>query len=225
MTTRPHLLAEEALAREPHQRRSREKRAQLKAAALALFAERGYAATSIAHIADRADLAIGTVYQHFRSKRQLLLCLMDELMEHLSQGEFQLKPSSDRRTAVRALFTRAFTADRQHVGAYRAWQEAALADVDLARKEAEIRAWTTARITSVLELLHHLPHARSDVDLPGLGIVLEGLFWQVLALAMRGSDLERERWIDAATHLMDHAMFTDPPRRAVRWTRKPRKRP
>jgi AcrR family transcriptional regulator len=47
MTTRPHLLAEEALARAPQQRRSREKRAQLTAAALALFDERGYEPTSI----------------------------------------------------------------------------------------------------------------------------------------------------------------------------------
>jgi AcrR family transcriptional regulator len=136
--SRPNLLAEEDLSRAPRQRRSREKRAALTAAALALFAERGYEATSIAHMANRAGLAIGTFYRHFRSKRQLLLCLMDALLEHLSLGDLPFKPSSDRRTAVRALFARAFAADRQYLGAYRAWQEAAIADVALTRKAAEI---------------------------------------------------------------------------------------
>jgi AcrR family transcriptional regulator len=217
------LLAAEALPRAPRQRRSREKRVQLKAAALALFAEKGYEETSIDDTADRAHLAIGTVYQHFRSKRQLLLFLMDELLEQLTRLDLEPKASSDRRTALRAVFARAMAGDLQYVGAYRAWHEAALTDADLAHKEAEIHAWTTARLLSVLHFLEKLPHARPGADRPGLATVLDGLFWSLLVQASRASDLERERWIDAATHLMYHALFTDPPRRAVRsrWRRKP----
>jgi AcrR family transcriptional regulator len=42
-----------------------------------LFRERGYAGTTIAAIAAEADLAVPTVYQHFGSKRRLLLELID----------------------------------------------------------------------------------------------------------------------------------------------------
>jgi AcrR family transcriptional regulator len=66
------------------QKRRMEKRARLKTAALALFGEKGYDGTSIDEVAHRAGLAVGSFYQHFRSKRQLLLVLMDDLLERLS---------------------------------------------------------------------------------------------------------------------------------------------
>src|SRR5258708_39598252 len=87
--TRPDLLAGEDLPPEPHQKRSLDKRASLKAAGLALFGEKGYEGTSIGDIAERAKLAVGTFYQHFGSKRQVLLALIDELLEKLRQLGFR----------------------------------------------------------------------------------------------------------------------------------------
>src|SRR5271166_6459783 len=89
--TRPDLLAGENLPPKPLQRRSLEKRARIKAAGLALFGEKGFERTSIEEIAQKADLAVGGFYQHFRSKRQLLLTLMDELLEKLSQMDLRPK--------------------------------------------------------------------------------------------------------------------------------------
>jgi hypothetical protein len=57
-----------------------------------------------------------------------------------------------------------------------------------------------------------------------VGTIIEALFWPLLAQAMSGSDIDRDRWIDSATHVTYHALFTDAPRRAVRWTRKSRRR-
>src|SRR5215471_5368697 len=92
LTRRPNLLAGEDLPPAPVQERSLEKRARLKAAALALFGERGYEGAAIEEIASRAGLAVGGFYQHFRSKRQLLLALMDELLEKLSR--LDLRPGA-----------------------------------------------------------------------------------------------------------------------------------
>ena len=66
---RPRLLDAEALPPSPRQGRSREKRTQLLAAGLALFGEKGYEATSVDAVALRAGVAVGSFYQHFRSKR------------------------------------------------------------------------------------------------------------------------------------------------------------
>jgi AcrR family transcriptional regulator len=213
VSVRPNLLAGEDLAPEPRQKRSRDKRARLKAAGLLLFGEKGYESTSVDDIARRAKLAVGTFYQHFRSKRQLLLALMDELLEKLSQLDFRPRASVDVPAVIHELLSRAFSHDLRYLGAYRAWQEAALSDPDLARKQQEIHAWTTTRVTTVFQRLQQLPGARPGVDIPGLARVMDSFFWSLLAQAVRMPRMELNQWIDSATHLIYHAMFTDPPKK------------
>ena len=131
VAARPNLLAGEDLPASPLQKRSFAKRARLKEAGLSLFGEKGYENTSIDEIAHRAELAVGSFYQHFRSKRQLLLTVMDELLEKLSRLDFQPQAVTDIRAALRELLTRAFSRDLNYLGAYRAWQEAELSDPEL----------------------------------------------------------------------------------------------
>jgi AcrR family transcriptional regulator len=210
VSTRPNLLAGEDIPPEPRQKRSMEKRARLQAAGLALLGEKGYENTSVDEIARRAKLAVGSFYQHFRSKRQLLLALMDELLEKLSQLDFRPKASADVRGVIHELLSRAFSHDLRYLGAYRAWQEAVLSDPDLARKQQEIHAWTSARVTAVFQRLQQLPGARPGADIPGLARVMDSFFWSLLAQAVRMPARELNQWIDSATHLIYHAMFIDP---------------
>jgi AcrR family transcriptional regulator len=186
-----------------------EKRARLKEAGLVLFGEKGYENTSVDEIAGRAKLAVGTFYQHFRSKRQLLLVLMDDLLEKLSQLDFRPRGVTDVRAVVHDLLSRAFSHDLRYLGAYRAWQEAVLSDPDLARKQVEIHAWTTARVRNVFQFLQQLPGARAGVDVPGLARVMDSFFWNLLGQAVLMPEVELNRWIDSATHLIYHAMFVD----------------
>jgi AcrR family transcriptional regulator len=211
VASRPNLLADEDLPPLPIQTRSVGKRLRLKAAALALFAEKGFNLTSIDDIAHRANFAVGGFYQHFRSKRQLLLVLMDDLIEGLSRIDLRPKGAADIRAGLRNLLTRAFSTDLQYLGAYRAWQEAVASDTELADKQARIQAWTTARAQAAFSLLQTMPGARPDVDVPGLARVMDSFFWNLLAQASRFSQSELNRWIDCATHLIYHALFTDSP--------------
>lgn len=211
MKQRPNLLKGEDLPQAPQQERSLEKRARLKAAGLALFGEKGYEKTSIDEIARRAKLAVGGFYQHYRSKRQLLLALMDELLEKLSQMKFRPGAGKDIEAGIRELLSRAFSHDLRYLGAYRGWQEAVLSDPDLARKQEDINAWTTGRVTTVFEMLQQLPGARKEVDIPGLARAMDSFFWSLLALAGRMRKVELNQQIDAATHLIYHAMFADSP--------------
>ncbi len=209
MKARPHLLAGQDLPHAPRQKRSLDKRERLQTAGLALFGEKGYENTSIDEIAARAGLAVGGFYQHYRSKRQLLLALMDELLEQLSQLNFHPAQATGVREVVRELLARAFAHDLRYLGAYRAWQEAVLSDRELSRKEAEIRNWTTARVLAVFQRLHALPGARKNIDLPGLAHAMDHFFWTLLAQARRMPKAELNRSIDTATHLICHAIFTD----------------
>jgi TetR/AcrR family transcriptional regulator, cholesterol catabolism regulator len=67
------------------ERRRLEVQDRLRAAAASLFKEKGYDATTVEEIAERADVAKGTLFNHFPRKDALLLALRDtwvlEVME------------------------------------------------------------------------------------------------------------------------------------------------
>ena len=209
MNERPNLLADEDLPPEPRQKRSKEKHTRIKEAALACFGENGYESSSIDEIAARADLAVGGFYLHFRSKRQLLLALMDELLEHLSQLNLRPSARGDIRAGLHDMLSKAFSADLRYLGAYRAWQEAVLSDRDLIKKNEAIHAWTTARVTAVFTYLSRLPGARRGADIPSLARAMDAFFWTLLAQAVQMSGVELQERVDASTHLIYHAIFTD----------------
>jgi AcrR family transcriptional regulator len=68
----------------PRQARSRATVDAILRAAAQVFATRGYAATTTNHIADRAGVSIGSLYEYFPSKDALLVALMEA---HLAEGE------------------------------------------------------------------------------------------------------------------------------------------
>ena len=69
--------------RPPKRLTAGERRRQLFAVALALFAERGYRATTMDDVAEAAGVTKPLVYQHFSSKRALYLELVDSVAREL----------------------------------------------------------------------------------------------------------------------------------------------
>ena len=68
-------------ARAPKRERGKQRVAALLDAGAALFAERGYEATTMTAIAERAGAAIGSLYQFFPSKEALAEALFDRFAE------------------------------------------------------------------------------------------------------------------------------------------------
>ena len=56
-----------------------DKRPRLVEAACAVFAEKGYASTRVAEIAERAGVGKGTVYEYFSSKEELLFAVFESI--------------------------------------------------------------------------------------------------------------------------------------------------
>ncbi|WP_369639033.1 TetR/AcrR family transcriptional regulator, partial [Nocardia sp. JMUB6875] len=69
--------------KQPKQERSQQTRQWILQAAAHVFAERGYAGGTTNHIAERAGLSVGSVYQYFPNKDAILRALMDD---HLDAG-------------------------------------------------------------------------------------------------------------------------------------------
>jgi AcrR family transcriptional regulator len=61
------------------------RRRQLLDTAITVFAERGFHATSMNEVAQRAGVTKPVLYQHFRSKRALYLELLDDIAERLEE--------------------------------------------------------------------------------------------------------------------------------------------
>ncbi|NHN34445.1 TetR/AcrR family transcriptional regulator [Paenibacillus sp. S3N08] len=65
-------------------------------AALSLFAERGYDATTVPTIADKAQVGAGTIYRYFENKEVLVNSLFQECVRLLSATLLTNMPNNDR---------------------------------------------------------------------------------------------------------------------------------
>ncbi len=81
-------------AQERKQQERTARRRRIQRAARSVFAERGYAKTSIEAVAKEATLSVGAIYLYFRSKEDLYISLLEDTLELLS-AELQRIGSSD----------------------------------------------------------------------------------------------------------------------------------
>ncbi len=208
--TRPDLLAGQHFPPLPKQERSRRKRDALLQSALILFAERGYEETSIEGIARRAHVAVGGFYQHFASKRQILLVLMDRLLQEASSLTLPIEQLDPQHVqdVIASLVRQGLQVDWSYAGAYRAWREAAVQDRELRELNARIERWTASLLESFFRVLLQVPGARREVDVVTLA-------WELSLLFLRLAEVPREtpEAVDAVvtslTHLIHHGLFTD----------------
>src|SRR5580704_9586218 len=106
------------------ERRKRRTRQAIQAAALELFAERGYRDTTINDIAERADVAPRTVTVHFPAKEELLLDADPFTLDSLSERLSARRPHE---SALEAL---------------RAWMAATMTEVESSAAELDGRFWS-----------------------------------------------------------------------------------
>jgi len=103
--------------------KKRQTRAAIITAATQIFAAKGYLNTNIEAIAKDAGIAVGTVYNYFPSKEELLQSLIAEQLDHVWSAVAQGQASRAPRSAetVVALFHR--TLDEMNAFNRRLWRE------------------------------------------------------------------------------------------------------
>ena len=84
-------------------------------AAVHLFAEQGYNATTMRHIARRASLTPGALYHHYASKEALLLEIMEQGMQNL------IRSATTELAEVRAAQLLELAVDHGHVVEHERW--------------------------------------------------------------------------------------------------------
>ncbi|MFF0527261.1 TetR/AcrR family transcriptional regulator [Nocardia amikacinitolerans] len=119
--------------------RSAETEQALKAAALRVFAERGYLNTKITDITAAAGRAAGSFYNHFASKEDLLTALLRDMADAgdaraVAEGH---DPDFRRPEAVRYHVEGYWRFAREHVAVLRSVEQAALVDAEFGRSAAQ----------------------------------------------------------------------------------------
>jgi AcrR family transcriptional regulator len=81
---------------------------QILSAALKVFARQGYQKSSVSQIIEEANVARGTFYLYFKSKKELCLCLIDrftgEILNSVGKiNSLAVNPQLDKRTQYREL--------------------------------------------------------------------------------------------------------------------------
>ncbi len=71
------------------ERKKQERRQRIFSSAVELFNSKGFSNTSMQDLADKSDLAVGTLYNYFNSKNDLLLEIIQDEMEDSLQDSIQ----------------------------------------------------------------------------------------------------------------------------------------
>jgi AcrR family transcriptional regulator len=133
----------EALRREgdrvvPAGPKARRTRGQLIAAATKIFAEQGFQNTSVAQIAERAGVSLGTFYQYFRNRDEVLAAMVNDslrTMEDDTGPGWRVADGVAGLTRIFGIYVDAYT---QSVDIVRVWENVSQTEAEMValRKDA-----------------------------------------------------------------------------------------
>jgi len=131
----------------------RERRAQLLASALEVFAAQGYHAAAMDDIAERAGVSKPVLYQHFPGKLDLYLALLDDSCDTIiASTRKALESTQDNRQRVEATMAVFYDYISSDSGAFRLVFESDLTAEPAVREQVERVTTETAAL--VAEVIH-----------------------------------------------------------------------
>ena len=146
------------------------RRAQLLAAAREIFVQQGYHAASMDDIAEHAGVSKPVLYQHFPSKLELYLALLDETVEDLERRvRDAIESTTDNRARVRGAITTYFDFVDSDGAAYRLVFESDL------RNEPAVRERVEKALDSVVVAIADTIAAGTGVDAAEARLLSVGL--------------------------------------------------
>ena len=126
-----------------------QRRQQVLAAALDVFATSGYHAASMDEIADHAGVSKPVLYQHFPGKLDLYLAILDNGIDELmAAARTALTGTTDNATRVRDMVTAYFRFVEDPRGAYRLVFESDLSNDPTVRQRVDAADLALARLSA-----------------------------------------------------------------------------
>ena len=202
--------------RVPRQARSRKTRQKLVDAAIRCFEQHGFEETTTAMIAGEAGVAVGTVYNYVRDKRELILELLEhtdrEVAEHVVE---QLDPASwrgtiDPRERTRTLIDAIFHTQHLRPGIQRILWAQYFKDDDFRAPFEAMRARIRAAIEVFLEAVEEAGLCRPELDREMASfVILNTVQWNAAQTYLRGDEAFTDRAAQATAEQVARYVFRD----------------
>jgi AcrR family transcriptional regulator len=161
-------------------------------AAVALIGERGYTGTTVDEIVERAGVAKGTVYYHFKSKAELFSALLDDGLERLATSfRAATADTADATAALRALVH----AELTYIQQYQAFSKLVMSEMwrldrDWRDAIGKLRVHYGSVLAATIERGMRSGEFRADLDAQ---LTASALFGIVATAALDWLVFDRER--------------------------------
>jgi AcrR family transcriptional regulator len=201
--------------RTPQQARSRRTRQRVLQAAIECYEECGYDETTTAMIAERAGVAVGTVYGYFKDKRDIVLELLETIVrDEADEVIEQLDPASwrgtDPRDRTRSLIDAIFHATRLRPGIQRILWERYFKDEAFREPFEALRGQIRQAIDAFIEGIRAEGLCRELVDQEAAAfVILNAVQWNATQTHLRGDPEEIDRVAQATTELITRYLFVE----------------
>ena len=202
--------------RAPKQARARRTREKLIEAAIRCFERHGFDETTTALIATEAGVAVGTVYNHFRDKREIILELLEQTNQEVEEHVVaQLDPASwqgtiDPRDRTRTLIDAIFHAQRLRPGIQRILWAQFFKDEEFRGPFEAMRRRIRTAIEQFIAALHDGGLARLDLDREMAAFVLlNAVQWNAAQTYLTGDPRFTDAAAQATSDLVARYLFVD----------------
>ena len=160
------------------ERQKADRTSRILAAATRLFRETGYGAIRIEDIANAAEVSVGTLYNYFANKGDLLLAIVSmEVEEVLEAGKaIVANPPDDIARALGALLGIYFDHSLFYLSK-EMWRTAMAISIEapgtpFSARYTELDSLLAAQVCDLIRELQHLGYARPNVDAEAVGQLL-----------------------------------------------------
>lgn len=201
--------AREELPRVPQQARSREKRDEILKAATALFVERGYAGTTSDDIAAAAGVSVGTFYNYFRNKRQVLVTLviarLEDIFGNLQLARMDFSLGHHHRAIIREAIAAAMGGSQQ--GLRRVWMELMSLEPELVPYQQIIRRYVLTQLEANLRAARDKGETWPDLDVEATALAIFSLLDTIGMRHEADQQISDERVLETLTNVVYRSVF------------------
>jgi AcrR family transcriptional regulator len=155
--------------------KARRTRATILEAAAELFAERGYVRTTVGDVAEAAGVSLGTVYQYFRDRGEIVAALVHHGVSDLLRGADNAWQADEGRTGLERVLGRFVAAYIEAGAVARVWEEVSHVDEELGALRRKLGRAFTRSIERSLTRAVAEGVVRDDLDVPLVAIALSGM--------------------------------------------------
>jgi AcrR family transcriptional regulator len=209
----PHKRRTSQLAPDRRQRRSLETRERLFRAALKLFADKGFAETTVEDITNAADVGKGTFFNYFPSKEHILVAFSDMQLSKLQETVDGMRARPEpMRSFFRAMTLRMTEEPAKAPDVVRAILQANLTSSSVRRVMRERNARSEGLLTQLVQIGQERGEFRGDLPALELAQVFRQTIFGTLLMWSLYGDASLAQRIERAIEILWMGMA---PRKAV----------